>query len=492
MLSEELKELIYLAVEPNCFDEAMRQVIYRRADSEGSNRREVDEYITELLSKKYQTQKKKRTKTLDFLEKFFLKRLHVDGERYWIDHIQCDGETIEAGRTHRYFFFGRPVSFTLPVEDIVYFDIFSKVGVRKRAEFGSKESQWDVRLKKDIAEELRQVCVNHLARFSWPDVKIYKTQRTPSHSLTQPLLWVSNDCIVRSHNCMGGTESRDIVTIKDVAFFCKTKGMVNANIYFGYCDQIDVNGVPNNLADYLENHCKEHGAKIGKEQLHEFLPVGSFFKKLNPANWFHKEKIVLNEEAIIYYNKSLFNTECTYLPYKDVKVARFGWGFFGKSINLFGIQNIITHNRYSSGDCVDVIKAELDKHGIKPGLAKVRHSWPWFRMFGADVVAMTYDGLCLSAHEYKGLGVYGRRRTYYIPYSDIYHYDKFWWMLLWRTYYIKAHPQNIRKDQLTELVQLKFRRMVFWCGLYNRLNSSSAKKDDREHKYCKEDNKHFK
>lgn len=492
MLSEQLKELIYLAVEPNCFNEAMRQVIYRRADSEGSNRREVDEYITELLSKKYQTEKKEKTNHLDFLKTFFIKRLHIDSKKYWIDHIKCDGHTIEAGRAHKYFLFGSSVSFSIPVEDIVYFDIFSKVGIRKRAEFGSKDSQWDVRLMKDVANELRQVCVNHLARFSWPDVIIYKTQRTKAHSLTQPLLWVSNDCIIRSHNCMGGTESRDIVDVKDVAFFCKTKGFVNTNIYFGYRTQIDVDGVPNDLADYLETHCIEHGAKIGKEQLHEFMPVGSFFKKLNPVNWFHKEKIVLNDEAIIYYNKSLFSTDCTYLPYKDVKVARFGWGIWGRSINLFGEQNIITNNRYSRSECVNIIKAELDKHGIKPGVVKVRYSWPWFRIFGADVVAMTYDGLCLSAHEYKGNGVYGRRRTYYIPYSDIYHYDKFWWMLLWRTYYVKANPRNIRKDQHTERISLKFRRMVFWCGLYNSLSSSSASQDVFEHQYCKEDNKKFK
>ncbi len=307
MLSEQLKELIFLAVEPNCFDEDKRQVIYRRADSEGSNRREADEYITELLSAKYQTTKKQRTSKLDYLKKFFLKRLHINGERFWIDRIQCDGQTIEAGRKHAYLFFGKPISYSIPVEDLVYFDIFSKVGVRKRAEFGSKDSQWDVRLTKADADELRQVCINHLARFSWPDVKIYKTDRTKTHSLTQPLLWVSNDCIIRSHNCMGGTESRDIVDIKDVAFFCKTKGALNSNIYFGYYDQIDIDGVPHKLADYLENHCKEHGAKIAKDLLHVFKPADSFVKKLNPANWFNNEKVVLNDEAIIYYSKSLFS-----------------------------------------------------------------------------------------------------------------------------------------------------------------------------------------
>jgi len=111
---------------------------------------------------------------------------------------------------------------------------------------------------------------------------------------------------------------------------------------------------------------------------------------------------------------------------------------------------------------------------------------------GADVVGITYDGLCLSAHEYKGEGIYGRRRSYYVPYEDIYHFDKFWWWLFWRTYYVKAHVRNLRKDQEDQDLSLKFRRMIFWCGLFRALSSTSAQKSDFYHKLCKDDYKLFK
>lgn len=493
MLSKELKELIFLAVEPECFDSDKRAVIYQRADAEGTPRREVDTVLNQLLGKKYdKTFIPSNDLGTPFQKKYFFKRVIVNGSRYFIKNISCDGEEIKAWRKHKYFFLGRPVELTIPVQDLAYFDIFKKIGFRKRAEFGSVDDQWSIRFKKGVAGQLKNLCISNMARFSWTDVSIIKAHVTKEHSVTQPRLWVSNDYIIHSHNCLLGTESRTFVKIPDVAFYCKNRGVKDTDIYFGYHDQIDIDGISPKIANALEAHCKKHGAKIGEEQMNVFKPTFSLSKYLIPSNWFRKERIVLNDHAIIYYSKSLLNTDCTYLPYEDVKVARFGWGLMGKTINLFGIQNVLSYRHYSQSKCINPLKKVLDEHGIQTSGVKMRYTWPWFRFLGAQVVGITYDGLCLSAREYKGGGIYGRRRSYYVPYDDIYHYSKFWWLLLWRTYYIKAHVKNIRKDQKSQYLDLKLRRMVFWCGLYNQLSSSGADFDEFYHKQCKKDYKMFK
>ena len=105
---------------------------------------------------------------------------------------------------------------------------------------------------------------------------------------------------------------------------------------------------------------------------------------------------------------------------------------------------------------------------------------------------MTNDGLWLSAHEYKNGGEYASRKNYYFSYKNIYHYEKFWWWLLWRTYYIYAKEDNIRKDQKATTVQFKLRRMIFWCGVYNRLENSNAVQNKKYyHEECKDDNKNY-
>lgn len=490
MCSEELKKLVYLAIEPNEFDNHKRHVIYKRAKKEGASKEEVDSLIFTALAKKRHTIQ--TTTDKEFHKSFFLKRVYVNGSRFWVQEIYCDGKSIKARRKHRYFLWGKPKERSLPLDDMIYFDIFSKIGIRKRAEFGAYDNQWNVRLKKDFAIYVRDVCINNFARFSWPDSRFIKSQITKQHKLTQPFLWVNNDYITLSHNCFGGTEWRTCVPVREVAFFCKDINTRNTNIYFGYHDQIEIDAIKHQEAEILEEHCKNHKAKIGAEKLHEFKPAFSLSKYVTPSNWFKKERIALTEEAIIYYCKSLLKTECTYLPYDDVRVADFDWGFFGKTINLFGIQNIMTHFKYSKSDCISIIKDELNKHGILGRLAQKRKTWPWFKCFGADVVVMTNDGLCLSAHEYKNEGEYASRKNYYFPYKNIYHYEKFWWWLLWRTYYIYAKEDNIRKDQKATTVQFKLRRMIFWCGVYNRLENSNAVQNKKYyHEECKDDNKNY-
>lgn len=490
MLSKELKELIFLSVEPELFDASKRAVIYQRADAEGTPRREVDIVLNQLLGKKYDKAFiPSNDPGIPFQKKYFFKRVIVNGSRYFMKNISCDGEEIKAWRKHKYFFFGRPVEVTIPVQDIAYFDIFKKIGFRKRAEFGSVDDQWSIRFKKGIAGQLKNLCISNLARFCWTDVSIIKAHVTKQHSVTQPKFWVSNDYIIHSHNCLLGTENRVIVRISDVAFYCKNRGVKDTDIYFGYQDQIDIDGISPKIATALEAHCKKHGAKIGEEQMNVFKPTFSFSKFLIPSNWFRREQIVLNDHAIIYYSKSLLNTDCTYLPYEDVKVARFGWGLLGKSVNLFGIQNILSYGRYSRWKCINPLKKTLKKHGIQTSWVKMRRTWPWFRTLGADVVGITYDGLCITAREYEGSGKYRKRRSYYIPYSDINHISKFWWWLFWRTYYIKAEVNNIRKDQESQSVDFKFRRLIFWCGLYRSVGRHKC--DKHYHKYCKEDYKEY-
>ena len=491
MCSEDLKELIYLAIEPNEFDNHKRSVIYKRAKKEGVSKEEVDKLIFAALDKKRHVTVSTTDK--EFNKSFFIKRVYINDSNFWMQEINCDGKSITVRRKHRYFFWGAPKERTLLLDDLIYFDIFSKIGIRKRAELGSPDNQWSIRLKKDVAIYIRDVCINNFARFSWPDIRFIKSQITKQHKLTQPFLWVSNDYISLSHNCFGGPEWRTCVPVSDVAFFCKDVKTRKTNIYFGYHKQIDIDAIKHEEANQLEEHCKNHGAKIGMEKLHEFKPTFSLTRYVIPSNWFKKEQIALTEEAI-YYCKSLLRTECTYLPYEDVRVADFDWGLFGKTINLFGLQNIMTTFKYSKSKCISIIKDELNKHGVMARRASKKKTWPWFKCFGADVVVATHDGLCLSAHAYKGGGEYAMRKNYYFPYKNIYHYEKFWWWLLWRTYYIYAHDDNIRKDQdSTETeVEFKLRKMIFWCGLYGRLSSSQAKQDKRTfHEDCKDDFKEY-
>ena len=490
MCSKDLKDLVFLATEPNEFDNHKRDVIYKRAQKEGVSKEEVDQLIFSALDKKRHVTI--TTKDKVFHKSFFLKRVYVNGFRLWIQEINCDGKSITVRRKHRHFFWGSPIERSLPLDDLIYFDIFSKIGIRKRAEFGSSDSQWSVRLKKNLAIYIRDICINDFARFSWPDTYFVKSQMTKRHKLTRPFLWVNNDYVILSHNCFGGTERRTCVPVNDIAFFCKNRNVRNTNIYFGYHDQIDIDAIKHEEAEHLERHCIKHGAKIGKEKLHEFNPTFSFARYAVPSNWFRKEHIALTEDAIIYYCKSLFNTECTYLPYEDVRLADFDWGMFGKNINLFGIQNILTHFKYSKSSCISIIKEELNRHGIMAKRVKKSKTWPWFKCFGADTVVMTNEGLCLSAHEYKGCGEFASRKNYFIPYKNIYHYDKFWWWLLWRTYYIYFYENNIRKDQNNIEAKFKLKRMVCWCGLYNRLRGSEAiKNNNYYHEDCKTDYKEY-
>lgn len=181
MCSEELKELVYLAIEPNEFDNHKRHVIYKRAKKEGASKEEVDSLIFTALAKKRHTIQ--TTTDKEFHKSFFLKRVYVNGSRFWVQEIYCDGKSIKARRKHRYFLWGKPKERSLPLDDMIYFDIFSKIGIRKRAEFGAYDNQWNVRLKKDFAIYVRDVCINNFARFSWPDSRFIKSQITKQHKL---------------------------------------------------------------------------------------------------------------------------------------------------------------------------------------------------------------------------------------------------------------------------------------------------------------------
>lgn len=130
-----------------------------------------------------------------------------------------------------------------------------------------------------------------LARLSF-----HKSQITKQHKLTQPFLWVNNDYITLSHNCFGGTEWRTCVPVREVAFFCKDINTRNTNIYFGYHDQIEIDAIKHQEAEVLEEHCKNHKAKIGAEKLHEFKPAFSLSKYVIPSNWFKKSASLLRKK----------------------------------------------------------------------------------------------------------------------------------------------------------------------------------------------------
>lgn len=104
MCSEELKELVYLAIEPNEFDNHKRHVIYKRAKKEGASKEEVDSLIFTALAKKRHTIQ--TTTDKEFHKSFFLKRVYVNGSRFWVQEIYCDGKSIKARRKHRYFLWG--------------------------------------------------------------------------------------------------------------------------------------------------------------------------------------------------------------------------------------------------------------------------------------------------------------------------------------------------------------------------------------------------
>ena len=80
MCSEELKELVYLAIEPNEFDNHKRHVIYKRAKKEGASKEEVDSLIFTALAKKRHTIQ--TTTDKEFHKSFFLKRVYVNGSRF--------------------------------------------------------------------------------------------------------------------------------------------------------------------------------------------------------------------------------------------------------------------------------------------------------------------------------------------------------------------------------------------------------------------------
>ena len=117
MCSEELKELVYLAIEPNEFDNHKRHVIYKRAKKEGASKEEVDSLIFTALAKKRHTIQ--TTTDKEFHKSFFLKRVYVNGSRFWVQEIYCDGKSIKARRKHRYFLWGKPKERSLPLDDMI-------------------------------------------------------------------------------------------------------------------------------------------------------------------------------------------------------------------------------------------------------------------------------------------------------------------------------------------------------------------------------------
>ena len=422
MISDTLKELIHLALAPGDYDERKEMAIHRRAKMEGTSIDEVNAYVYQI---RQELCNRVELKDVLFERSFFIKRVNINDSLFLANKIKCDGSRIVASR-RKYLLFGKQIEKELVVRPILYFDVFQKIGIRKRVEFGTAFEQWNFRLKYKDAINLKMACEKGQAEFC--DSTIIRASVTKKHSLTQPLLWVSNDHIVYSHNLLSKSEDHTIVKISDIRFFCTNRGKINTNVYFGYYDQIEIDGLKKEAVERLENHCKKNGARIGYPPLATYYPSKYSLSRLNPFNIFIKERIVLNDEAVIYYKTTLSRSECAYIEYDKIILFATSFGFFNKKIRIFGEQNFATAFDYSTNGCVNGLQKLLKEKGASLGHARFVYTRPYFTSLGANRIGITGTGLCLWSKEYFWGGKYSsKRKSFYISYDQIYHYERFRW-----------------------------------------------------------------
>jgi hypothetical protein len=230
---------------------------------------------------------------------------------------------------------------------------------------------------------------------------------------------------------------RVILSIPDIAFF-NIQGMTNKYLYFGYLDQIEINGVSSSNAKELYEYCKANGAKLSHE--------GQTFKSSGPwlsiMRHIHPEYLTLTDEALIYSHKTFKGRFTTYLPYTDMSFVFYGKGLLSQSISVLGEQNISPIYNFSK-TCRKAIKSKFEKYGIK-SVSGIAYSSCRFSslkyLFGSRPTAWcTMDGLIWTNKR--------KKEFYNLKNEDLEAYKVVKNGFLFKTIMITVHVTNIRKDQ---------------------------------------------
>ena len=162
---------------------------------------------------------------------------------------------------------------------------------------------------------------------------------------------------------LGRKYSSVYINLHDVAFFNVYRSTIGKKLYFGYYDQIFINGVSTEDSKKLNDYCKQFSRKLSQEgdMRHANYPLLlRLIRSLLSIN----ETLTLTKDAVIYYRTTWGRQETTYLPFDEVKMfidshPLFSFLTNGKTLKLMGVQNIITKYKFNR-EFVNQIKAAVN------------------------------------------------------------------------------------------------------------------------------------
>lgn len=156
-------------------------------------------------------------------------------------------------------------------------------------------------------------------------------------------LHVGKNTVTDVSQCLFGKKRMTQVNIKDVSFFDVTASWFRKTTGFGYLKQIFVKSIKKEEREWLKQHLKNNGARIGQQgescksaRLTKIKDLFFNFKK-----WFLRETLVVSDDGVLFVKPEFRGKKNTFLPFDKMKYVTSEKGFFHKSIRIFGEQNIL-------------------------------------------------------------------------------------------------------------------------------------------------------
>lgn len=252
----------------------------------------------------------------------------------------------------------------------------------------------------------------------------------------------------------------DSTPIHYMAFILEKKPLLwGANgLYCGYHKQINIKHISKSVIKTFSKWCHERAPRLTSK--------GESYKSsilANPFNlwrWLYPDEISITDEALIYTRKTFRRDEMIYLPFKRISLFLSTGGWFTKSFEVYGEQNIIPKYSFSSSS-VSAIKNMLEKHHIKTGSGRSWHSsylFPknWFgrapRILNVDEKLIFYPKRIESEMK-KYYNMKSRVGAFeQMEISEVVWYKPlFYWF---GTIKITGTPTNIRIDQKAKTVTM--------------------------------------
>lgn len=230
-------------------------------------------------------------------------------------------------------------------------------------------------------------------------------------------------------------DKTESVPIEEMAFFVKNKN----KLYCGYHKQLSVKIYKKTLFDELKQLCYSISKRLSAK--------GTTYK----FGWFHPDRLIFTDSAVVYARKAYRKEEIAYVPYDRIDlVLLHNKNFFRKKIGIFGEQNILPKHSLGKTKASEIVRI-LKSHGkdVSSGTT-FSSSICFFRnWFGRSPKVVCFDD-CI-VYEPNRLKKYATNLmvvSVHINYSEV--TDVIWYkkrLALWGTLVLKGESSSIRVGQ---------------------------------------------